>query len=152
MLDNFFYICNVKLTMSENNPKEVQKIIIDADSNNNPSSIIIDSDSISNTRVEDTQKATTIIKDEESTTLGQGEKEAPQQVKKIQSNDNLIKDEETLKMLKSLSFWGKFQVIIGFISAGFLILAGLIYIIGIITIPITIVYWVAAGISIWLLT
>ncbi len=66
-------------------------------------------------------------------------------------NNNLIKDEETIKMLKSLAFWSKFHIILGFISAGFLILAGVIYIFLIITIPITIIYWAIAGVSIWLL-
>ena len=66
-------------------------------------------------------------------------------------NNNLIKDEETLKMLKSLAFWSKFHIILGFISAGLLIFAGIIYIFLIITIPITILYWIIAGITIWLL-
>jgi cell division protein FtsX len=66
--------------------------------------------------------------------------------------DTLIKDEETLKMLHSLNFWSKFHIIIGFISAGMLFLTGLAYIFLIITIPLSIIYWIIAGISVWLLT
>jgi hypothetical protein len=66
--------------------------------------------------------------------------------------DNLIKDEETLKMLRGLNFWSKFHVILGFISAGMLFLVGFAYIFLIVTIPITIIYWIMGGISVWLLT
>lgn len=69
-----------------------------------------------------------------------------------QETNNLIKDEETLKMLKSLNFWSKFHIILGFISAGMLFLTGLAYIFLIVTIPISIIYWIIAGISVWLLT
>jgi hypothetical protein len=66
--------------------------------------------------------------------------------------DSLIKDEETLKMLRGLNFWSKFHVILGFISAGMLFLVGFAYIFLIVTIPITIIYWIMGGISVWLLT
>jgi hypothetical protein len=66
-------------------------------------------------------------------------------------SNNLIRDEETLKMLQSLNFWSKFHIILGFISAGMLFLVGFVYIFLIVTIPLTIIYWIMAGISVWLL-
>ena len=67
------------------------------------------------------------------------------------SNNNLIKDEETIKMLKSLNFWAKFQIILGCVSVGFLILIGTVYAFTIILIPVTLFYWALAGLTIWLL-
>ena len=61
----------------------------------------------------------------------------------------LITDPQTLSMLKSLSFWTKFVSVFQFIGAGFIAFAGLVYIIGIITIPLTLLYWILAGITVW---
>jgi hypothetical protein len=67
----------------------------------------------------------------------------------IQSN-NLITDVETLKMIKGLNFWAKFMAVWQFIGAGFLIVSGLIYVITIIFIPLSLIYWVIGGLSIWI--
>ena len=66
-----------------------------------------------------------------------------------QAINPLITDVQTLKMIKSLSFWAKLVAIFQFIGAGFMIIGSFIYIFGIITIPLTFFYWILAGFMIW---
>jgi hypothetical protein len=149
--------------MSLENNKPVQKIIIGGD--RLQKSILVDkeietdppiisatpnseSDSFENVKIPSSH----IIETEEETKKSETISQSIENDYRPQETNNLIKDEETLKMLKSLNFWSKFHIILGFISAGMLFLSGLAYLFLIVTIPLSIIYWIIAGVSVWLLT
>jgi hypothetical protein len=61
-----------------------------------------------------------------------------------------IKDPGILRVFGSYALWLKIFAIFNFISAGFLILTGIIYVFTIIGIVISVIYWAIAGLQIWL--
>lgn len=180
MVDNYVYTHKIYINMSLNNSKPVQKLVIGGEPlkksvltetqkvttvitptrideekieiNNEVIEPLIDTINFSHEESIFEKVTERKIEDEETIVEKKLEPKDVEIVEPIIPNNNLIKDEETLKMLKSLNFWSKFHIILGFISSGFLILAGLIYVFLIVTIPLSIIYWIIAGITIWLLT